>query len=537
VPLLSILALASILRLWGLGDQPVLYFDSGQYLGEARFLSSAARLAVSALLQPTDELTQASNNPLERVVRATERGVEAHPPDNAKVGHAVLLAASMLLFGTSTSAAVLVSALAAVGTVAATYAIGLLGWGKRVAITAALLLTVSGWHLTYSREAYAESDMLLFATLAFLVYLRAVLQPGGAGPRALFLAGVLCGLAFACNTRASYLLLVFAPIELTIWRTRGWRRWQPLVPRAAALGAGFLAPLVLIQAAYLSARLVGRAFGSTAAWPDYTQQLAAYWQQHPVIIRWDQWPTFFVDLALLDGLPLVLLVGAGVVWALGRRLKRPQEVLLLTALLVPVALYSVYVAGAVRMRAFSLALPWIMLAAALGLDALARHRKQLLAAATAVLLLLVARRDVELMSAPNGVPAVLSYLSQRGVTDIASTDGAVLGFFIGEEHTNAKFRAAYINTPDDLVQLAGRYQLVVVDMQGYLFPNEVAERYLGAQPVFAAPHGSPTWYLASLLENRGVRWGEWNLLLDDWQRYRTAATELRVEDLDKLAQN
>jgi hypothetical protein len=398
-----------------------------------------------------------------------------------------------------------------------------------------VLLTVSSWHLTYSREAYAESDTVLFATLAFLVYLRALLAPQNTGLHALVVAGVLCGLAFSCNTRASYLLLLLAPTELASWRARGWRHWQATLQRGAALVTGFVAPLVSIQGLYLAARGFGRAFGSSAAWPDYAQQLAAYWQQHPVIIRWDQWPTFFVDLGLLDGIPLLLLLGVGVAWAVCRP-KRRQDVLLLTALLVPVALYSVYVAGAVRMRAFSLALPWVMLAAALGLDALVRGRRQLLAVATIALVLLALPRDIELLSAPNGVPAVLSYLSHAGVTDIASTDGAVLGFYVGEEHTNAKFRVAYINTPDDLVQLGRRYGLLAVDMQGYLFPNEVSERYLGAQPVFAAPHGSPTWYLASLLENRGVRWGEWNLLLDDWKRYRAAATELRVEELQRLVQ-
>jgi len=541
-PLIGILILAAVLRLWGLADQPVLYFDSGQYLGEAQFLSSAARLAFGALVQPG--AGAASANPLERIVRAADTGTQAHAPDNAKVGHAILLAISMLIFGTSAFAAVLVSALAAIGTVAATYAIGALGWGRRIAIPAALLLAVSGWHLTYSREAYAEADMVLFATLAYLVYLRFGLAGNPERLSALLGAGVLFGLAFACNTRAAYALLVVAPLELTAWRARGWRLWHPTLRRALALGLGFLAPVVLIEGAYLLARSLGRTFGAAVSWPDYAQQLAAYWQQHPVIIRVDQWPTFFVDLALLDGMPVLVLVLIGVAWALGRS-KGPVDVLFLTALLAPVALYSVYVAGAVRMRAFSLALPWIMLAAALGLDALVlgvgallRRRQQplFLGVATAGLVVLALPRGIELMSAPNGVPAMLAYLDQAHETDIASTDGPILGFYVGEQHTNAKFRAAYINSPADLVDLAGQYRLLAVEMQGYLFPNEVAQRYVEVPPVFSAPHGSPTWYLASLLENRGVRWAEWDLLLADWQRYRVQATELRLEDLRELAQ-
>src|SRR5437879_3170532 len=88
---------------------------------------------------------------------------------------------------------------AGVGRVAGRYAIGLRGWGPRVAIPAALLLAVSGQHLVYSREPLVEADGLLFATLAALVYLQA------RSARSLLAAGVLWGLAFTCNHRLSYL--------------------------------------------------------------------------------------------------------------------------------------------------------------------------------------------------------------------------------------------------------------------------------------------------------------------------------------------
>jgi len=430
----------------------------------------------------------------------------------------------------------------ALATVAVTYAIGVAGWGRRVGISAALLLSISAWHLTYSREAYAEADMVLFATSAYFVYLRHLLLPTRSDQRSQLYAGLLFGLAFACNTRAAYAMLVLAPTELLQWRARGWCCWPHTFKRAIFMGVGFVAPLALIEGVYLTARVIGRGFGAAASWPDYAQQLVAYWQQHPVIIRFDQWPSFPTYISLMDGVPVLLLLAVGLLWALVRP-KRPADVLLLTALIVPVGLYSIYEAEAVRMRAFSIALPWIMLAAALGLNALARlaHRLAprlretwLVTAVLAFLALIAIPRTVDLITAPNGIPSLLDYLHQAGVTDVASTDGAVLGFFVGEQHTNAKFRPAYINTPDDLVQLASRYQYVAAEMQGYLFPNEVTQRFLAASPVFAAPHGSATWYLASLFENRGVRWGEWDDLLANWQRYRAAATEIRLEDLDEL---
>jgi hypothetical protein len=164
-----------------------------------------------------------------------------------------------------------------------------------------------------------------------------------------------------------------------------------------------------------------------------------------------------------------------------------------------------------------------------------RYRTLFVTAVSTALVVLAMPRDLELITAPDGVPSLLTYLSEVGVSDVASTDGAVLGFYVGEEHTNAKFRAAYINAPDDLTQLEQRYRFVAVEMQGYLFPNEVTRRYQASQPVFVVAHGSPTWYLASLLENRGMGWAEWDALLADWHRHLPAATEIRLEDLHELA--
>src|SRR5207248_2319864 len=161
------MALAAVVRLWGLGAQPILYFDSGVYLGEGAFLASAAQRAASAVLSPGPA------NALQRVAYATQDGTDAHPPDIAKPGHAILLGLAMLLLGKTALAGALVSALAGIGTVAATYTIGLQGWGRRVAVPAAVLLAISGQHLVYSREPLVEADSLFFAMLASGMYLRA----------------------------------------------------------------------------------------------------------------------------------------------------------------------------------------------------------------------------------------------------------------------------------------------------------------------------------------------------------------------------
>jgi 4-amino-4-deoxy-L-arabinose transferase-like glycosyltransferase len=523
--LAAILAVAAIVRLWGLGTQPVVYFDSGVYLGEGAFLASAAQRAAAALFSP------GPNNPLERVALATQDGTDAHPPDIAKPGHAILLAISMLLLGKTVLAGALVSALAGVGTVAVTYAIGMRGWGPRVAIPAAILLAISGQHLVYSREPLVEADGLFFATLAALIYLRARTERG------LVLAGLFWGIAFTCNNRLSYLPAVFFLAELA-----SWPGWRGLVRRGLVAAAGFVTPLLVIQAAYLLARGIGRLTSTRTDWLDYLRQLTAFSRMNPPDrIRFDEWPTYFVDLALMDGLGVLalLLVGLGVL--VGRVRHRPwsrADLLLAGSVLVPLAVYSVYSTGEVRLRHFSLALPWVMLVAALGLQWLAskvgRYERWALAGGIGLLSVLAVPRIVALDSAPSGMPAVLEAI---GTGKAASTNGPVLSFYIGEARTNARLREAFVNVPADLSALAAIYPLLVVDTQASVFAGELTDIYMRATPRLAVQNGNDAWYLADLLEHNGVTWGGWGDLLSKWQTNRQAASQLRVYDLRELVRS
>jgi hypothetical protein len=522
VPLILILVLAATVRLWAIGAQPVLYFDSGVYLGEGAFLASAAQRAAAALVGP------GPLSPLERAALATQDGTDGHPPDIAKPGHAILLAISMLVFGKTVLAGALVSALAGIGTVAVTYAIGMRGWGPRVAIPAALLLAISGEHLVYSREPLVEADGLFCATLAALIYLHARTW------RALLGAGLFWGIAFTCNNRLSYLPAVILLAELA-----SWPGWRGLIRRGLVITAGFVIPLAVIEAAYLAARAIGRATSTRTDWLDYAQQLAAFSRMNPPDrVRFDEWPTFFVDLALMEGLGVLalLLIGIAVrAWRLRLRPWARADLLLAGSLLVPVALYSVYSTGEVRMRHFSLALPWVMLAAALGLAWLAarfgRYERWALAGATAVLAVLAVPRTAALDSAPSGMPAVLEAI---GAQNAASTNGPVLSFYLGEARTNARLREAFVNVPADLPPLAATYPLLVVDMQAYVFAGELTDMYSRASPRVVVQNGSDAWYLADLLEHYGIPWGGWDDLLTRWQTNRDAASQLRLYDLRAL---
>jgi 4-amino-4-deoxy-L-arabinose transferase-like glycosyltransferase len=562
LPLFGVLVLAAVLRFWQLDSMPILYFDSGAYLGEGRFLASAAQRATSAWLQPAPD---APANPLTRMVQAVEVGTAGHPPDLAKPGQSILLAVSILVFGPTTLAAGVVPALAGLGTVALTYAIGSAGWNRRVGVAAAALLAISAEHLVYSREPLVESTGLFFATLAGFVYLRRLVeprslrlavtsaesapardtagedrvrhdmaqQPGQSSAGRLLLVGALLGAAFACNNRLIYLPVCIGLFELVVtWRECTLQRWRAVVTRLAALAAGFLLPILAIEAAFLAGQSLASAAGSTPGFLDYAHQFTNFMRMNPPSrARLDQWPTFFADLAIMDGLPVLALFLVGSCTLVFRRPWSRADALLAVSLFAPVALFSVYSSGDVRMRNFSVVLPWAMSLAALGLCWLAertRYPGPVVAVALAALAILALPRDISIVTAPSAMAELEPTLSRSGIDRVASTNGPVLSYYLGEDRTNARLRPAFINTREDLQSIAAEYPFVEVDMQAYWTPGPVTDGAARASPVFQASNGSDAQFLAFLLERHGMGWGEWNDVLEEWRANRAPATQMRL---------
>jgi hypothetical protein len=440
----------------------------------------------------------------------------------------------MLLLGPTTLAAGLVPALAGLGTVAVTGAIGATGWNRRVAAVAAFLLAISAEHLVYSREPLVESTGLFFATLAGFFYLLRLVQPERfENRRTLLLVGVLVGAAFACNNRLLYLPLFLGASEVVVaWRDRASRPMRTSLMWLVALGVGVVLPLAIFEGAFLGAQAIGALSGVAPGFLDYAHQFVNFMRMNPASrARLDQWPTFFADLGLMDGLPVVALFVLGIgVLALRRPWSR-ADMFLVLSLLVPVVLFSVYSSGEVRMRNFSAALPWAMLLAAVGVNWVAertRYPGWVAAAAVCLLGLFAVQRDVELVTAPSATPDLLNALAGGGIQRVASTDGPVLSYYVGEDRTNARLRAAFINTEDDLRQIAVDYPYVAVDMQGYWTPGPVTERAATAAPVFQEANGSNILFLAFLLERHGIAWGDWSAVLDEWRANQTPATQLRL---------
>ena len=161
----------------------------------------------------------------------------------------------------------------------------------------------------------------------------------------------------------------------------------------------------------------------------------------------------------------------------------------------------------------------------LTLGRLVRRPRLVPAALTTLAVLLALPRAVNLATAPSGMPVLLQALGDQPA---AATDGPVLSVFVGEARTNARLRPAFVDTPSDLRDLSGSYALMVVDMQAYLFPGALTDRFDRAPTRLSVPNGNETWYLADLLEHHGIAWGGWADLLEQWASHRQAASTLRL---------
>lgn len=162
--------------------------------------------------------------------------------------------------------------------------------GVDSARAAAILLAVVPSHLLFAGEFDAAFPLLLLPALA--------LAGDGRGPRALLVAGALCGVLCLFTFVASFFLLLVGIVDFALLRfgDRGPVGARPPLRahaiRAALLGAGFAAVLALFQLA--TGCSIPRVF------------LAAYEIQHTVLIpeqqrRWLTWvfwnlPDFFIFL-------------------------------------------------------------------------------------------------------------------------------------------------------------------------------------------------------------------------------------------------
>jgi hypothetical protein len=196
-------------------------------------------------------------------------------------------------------------------TIPLTYMLGRRMWpgphGRWVGAVAAGLLTFSFNHVKESHYGVTDATLTMLIVVALLA-LVAAMRAGT--PRAFALAGFATGLA--CATKYSALPLVFALLAAHLLAgPRAWMAWRRLAAAVLAVAAGFLTgyPYALLN------------------WPPFLEQLG-WMSSYAGSVGFDAGArlSYIARYAMESGLglPVTLLLGAGIVAAVHRR--RPVEI-------------------------------------------------------------------------------------------------------------------------------------------------------------------------------------------------------------------
>ena len=226
VALLLILLLGASLRFYRITELEPGIQDEATYLLEARFLSSfcaavwdSAKLVVKEKMSGEDLWKRGEQLP---GIRERTRGL---PPRYGRILHDTFVAAANLLAGERPYLGNVVNALFGTLTILAVFFLGRTMYDDRTGLIAALIFSVMGYHIHYSRSWLAEADTMFFLVLAFFFYYRSRFRYPELSQKDLALCGLVLGIGFTVHNRCIVIFgLIFLLDLLLFWRPGGIAR-------------------------------------------------------------------------------------------------------------------------------------------------------------------------------------------------------------------------------------------------------------------------------------------------------------------------
>jgi len=183
-------------------------------------------------------------------------------------------------------------------------------------LTAALVLTFSGYHLNYSRSVHAEvscGTFYVWGTYAYLLSLKS------SQPILLILAGLMIGCAFACNSRQFYIPFFFFGYELFFWT---FGQTDHISTRALLLGMSMFLPIMVIEELFVFLRALGYPY------PTYFMQLFERTGQGLLLdFKFPSFKVYYKTFTAFDGHISILFLLIGT-WFLSRNIGFENAIIL-----------------------------------------------------------------------------------------------------------------------------------------------------------------------------------------------------------------
>jgi hypothetical protein len=370
VALLLILVLGASLRFHRITELEPSIQDEAFYLLEARFISTfCGGVWDSAKLFLNERISGEDVWKREEQLPGIRDGAKGLPPKYGRILHCTFVAAANLLAGERIYMGNVLNALFGTFTILAVFLLGRAMYDDRVGLVAALILSVMGYHIHYSRSWLAEVDTLFFIVLAFFFYYRSRVRYPELSQKDLALCGLVLGIGFTVHNRCIVIFgLIFLLDLLLFWRPGGIARDVKRM-RIFLLTAFFLLPAFLWEFFYHMVFIVFRRLQIPMTTPTFLEQvLFGFW--HSLLwgyvsenFRLSGFLTFPYLYQHMNGIIALLLLAAGVYLALRRRSLADR--ILGAWFLFPYVLYSTTNAGLTRFFSLILAPAAILSAAAL----------------------------------------------------------------------------------------------------------------------------------------------------------------------------
>jgi 4-amino-4-deoxy-L-arabinose transferase-like glycosyltransferase len=277
--LLLILLLGAALRFHRVTELEPAIWDEGSYALEARFLSTFCRGVYDSARRFLEERLSGQDVWKREVeLPRIREETEGLPPKYGRILHVTFVAAANLLAGESPHNGNVVNAIFGTLTVLAVFFAGRILYDDRVGLAAALILSVMGYHIHYSRSCLAEVDTLFFVVLAFVFYTRSRCRYPGLSQKDMALCGLFLGIGFTAHNRCIVIFALIFLLELLLYRKPGGIARDVRRMRLFLLTGFFLLPAFLWESFYHLVFILFRRLQVPMTTPTFLEQvLYGFW--------------------------------------------------------------------------------------------------------------------------------------------------------------------------------------------------------------------------------------------------------------------
>lgn len=456
--LILFITLGAFLRLYGLSEKGLFFWDEGIFLMGTRFVNWRVVELVDNLSRFGFHLNS---------LQSDVPNVEGYPVFLQKPGHIVMLSLFSLFMGTSEYLGPFMSAVFGILGLFVVFRLGRYLYGKPAALFAVLLLSLMPSHLYYSRLGMHEINSGFFVLLGVLLHVKSIDSRTKRGLDELlyFLSSACIGFALISSYRWIIFLPIVAGFDFLYHLFQVKKRFRA-VWRTVIFVSGLIIPLTIAEVSYF-----------LCFYPDYlNSQPSSYFlvllKKFSTESQFNaEYPLFYLtQYATMEGFLFLLVAAIGCVLSISRRRwqeRYPAIIVLVTLLFFSLTLTRVS-------RAPSVIFPFLTLVAGLAMHRMFIWAKEHLHTGRLVALLLLLSilgwfgfRAHQIIHLRSGYDAAFNFVRVESNGRHLSTMAPLSAVFFGNKNVPLHPPASL----DEMKQLCeqGGYRYLLVDWQKYVW--------------------------------------------------------------------